>query len=419
MLPVLLLGLLQDLELRAIAEAAAKGDYAAAEALSLERVKREPPSPRAWFYLGYARAAQGRFAEAVEPYQKAIELGLDDPKARLQLGYAAHRAGRHELAVDALRALPENDEARYYHGASLLELGRKAEAVDVLAPLAEKDGPWKELARVQRERAAPPKIWAVQALLKAGYDSNVLLLPETSLARGSEEGAAFLMTYGSAELSPLEPLTLRAGLLDVRYDDLAEADIGALLGEIEGRAELSDVLRGALSLHADAVRLGHDPLFRGAGPEAKLIWRADPALEVEAAALGTSKRFSPDEFKDLDGTLVEGKLELRWKGLAAAYRLSDENAEAEEFDVLSHRGDARLTVVPADGWELRAEGWIVRSVFGDDRKDLRRGARATAAWTPAPGVQLFLEGELERSGSTEDEFDYSRRLAAAGLIVSF
>jgi Flp pilus assembly protein TadD len=49
------------------------------EALALARdlVARYPDEPRAWFENGGALDFQGREAEAVAPYRRAQELGLD------------------------------------------------------------------------------------------------------------------------------------------------------------------------------------------------------------------------------------------------------------------------------------------------------------------------------------------------------
>lgn len=446
---LLLVLCLQDVEVRRIAEAAARGDYEAAELLSLERVKREPPSPLAWFYLGHARAARGRFAEAVEPYQKAVDLGLSDPKARFQLGYAAHKAGRHDLAVPALRevlrARPEHDEARAYLGMSLVETRSFEEALEVLSPLVDRDGPWRLPARQYRDLALrgldgeaveTPRAWALafQGLLKAGYDSNVLLLPRTSQARGSEEGAAFVMSFASAEADPWGDgrLVARGSVLDIRYDDLAEADIGAFLFELAGRATLSDVLSGRAALHGDAVRLGHDPLFNRVGPEAGLLWRLDPAWTIEVAARWMSKDFRPDAFQDLDGGESEGRVEAGWTALPGllelrlAYRLEGEDAAEEAFDVLSHRVEARVSVYPAPEGEARLEAWFAGAKHGAPdptaqrtRRDQLRGARVSFFWTLCPSARLFVDAEMERNASTIGDFDYSRRAASAGVALAF
>ncbi|HEX7899119.1 MAG TPA: tetratricopeptide repeat protein [Planctomycetota bacterium] len=449
LLALLLLAGAQDAELRAIAEAVGRKDYATAEALSLARVERDPASALAWFYLGHARAAVERFAEAVDPLQKAVELGLTDPKVRFQLGHAAHRAGRHDVAVSALRAVTGRDEASYELGVSLFELKRYEEAVDVLGPLAAREGSWRSLARYHRGLALRAlgreaeavedlravddprlrelpgaKAWGVEALAKAGYDSNVLLLPETSLARGSEEGAAFLQTFLTADWEG--PVVVRGSVLDIRYDDLAEADIDAFLGEVAGRAALSSALAGRLSLHADAVRLGHDPLFRRGGAEAALEWAAAPALALETGLLWKAKDFRSSAFDDLDGSEAEAWARAAGEAWRAGYRLLRDDARENFLDVLTHRLEALVSLRPAADLELRFEGWLSAGAYGAPdpstsrtRRDRRLGGRAEALWSAGGGLRLVAEAELERCDSSASDFDYTRAVGSLGALFAF
>ena len=458
----------QDPELRRIADAVARGDYATAEALSLTRVARDPSSARGWFYLGHARAALERFAEAVDPLQKAVDLGLADPKVRFQLGYCAHRAGRHDVAVGALRDL-ETDEARYTLGVSLLELDRAEEAVEALAPLAGREGPWRALSRFHRALAlralgreteaaedlrdvaenaeevelrnkardllAPgARSWSAEVLVKGGYDSNVLLLPATSLSRGSEEKAAFLQTFFTADWDPLgaETLVVRGSVLDIRYDDLPEADVDAFLGEVAGRADLSDTLEGRLSLHADAFRLDRDPFFRRGGAEAALRWEASPALALEGGAGVKAKDFRSSAFDDLDGSEIElraqadGPLVTGFADARAVYRLLRDDAREDFLDVLSHRGEVRVSLYPDADREIRLESWLAGAAYGAPdpsafrtRKDRRLGSRASLLWSLGGGLRLLAEAELERCDSSIGEFDYTRAVGSLGALFAF
>lgn len=481
-LPLLFVFLLQDADLRAIADAAARRDFALAEALSLRLVERDPASARGWFYLGHARAATGRFAEAVEPYQKAVERGLDDPKARFQLGYAAHRAGRHDVAAPALEtvleAAPEHADARYALGVSQLELGRPADAERTLAPLLEPPGTWSDLARFHRglarrrlgreaeavddlrrvaesaetpelrararqllEPAAPaadaapgrPRVSGV-ALVKAGYDSNVLLLPETSVSRGSEESSAFLLSYasGEADLTGDDVLLLRASGLDVRYDEVRHADLGGLLGELEARHAWADVGAARVSLLGDLFQLDHDPLFRRAGVQGAFRRDWIPELATDVGALWSARDYRPEEFEPLDGTEAGAHAEAIWTVRPAAlevrlaWRVLAENADREDLDARTHRGELKVRIRPWPDTELRLEGWLAKADYGAPdpatlatRHDRRRGGRANASWTVVEHLQLFVEVEAERSNSTLDDFDYSRVAGSGGVAYNF
>ncbi len=453
----------QDPALRELAETAARGDYERTEALGAAYVERHPQSAHGWFYLGHARAARGRWAEAVDPLQNSVRLGLKDPKARFQLGVAAHRAGRHELAVETLSevlpALPEPDEARYCLGVSQFELRRDAEAEATLGPLAAGAGPWKALALYHRglarrrqgreaeavedlraagEQTEAPELRAraqelieaparvsFLALLKAGYDSNVLLLPDTSVARGSAEGAAFFMSFASGEASLTEDLRLRAGALDLRYDGVPGADLNALLGELEGSTEWEGVGVARLALHGDLFHLDHEPFFRRTGLQAAIQRATLPGLTLEAGALWMAKDFRPDEFQPMDAVETGARLEARWAALPErldlrlAYRFLRENADADDLDARTNRGDLGVTWHPAADLEARLDGWLSKAGYDGGRRDRRRGLRAATAWAPRAGLQLFVEFEADVVDSTADLFDYRRRVGAVGASLSF
>ncbi len=479
-LPLLLAALLQDVPLREIADAAARGDYARAETLSLRHLEREPGSARAWFYLGHARAATGRFGEAVEPYQKAVEFGLDDPKVRHQLGYAAHRAGRHDVAVPALQAAlqatPDLADARYALGVSLLELDRAAEAERTLLPLIDGGGTWSDLARFHRglarrrlgreaeavedfrrvaETAAafelrtrardlmapaagdvaplPPRLSGL-VLLKAGYDSNVLLLPETSVSRGSEEDSAFLMSFASADadLTGDDVLRLRASALDVRYDDVRHADLSGLLGELEGRQTWAEAGTGRLTLHGDLFHLDHDPLYRRAGASAAFRRDWIPELGTEIGALWSVRDYRPSDFEPLDGRDLGAHVEAIWAGVPdlldarLAYRFLDEDADRDDLDAHVHRLELKGVIHLRSDVELRLDGWLAKADYGapdpatlETRHDRRRGGRAQASWMLTPELQVFVEVEGERSNSSISDFDYSRLAGSAGAAFYF
>jgi hypothetical protein len=397
-----------------------------------------------------------------------VDLGLADPKVRFQLGISAHRTGRHDVAVSALRDLPQS-EARYLLGVSLLDLGRAEEAVEALAPLAGREGPWRALARFHRGLAlraigregeaaedlravaesegdpelrrrarellvAPPRPWSAEAFVKGGYDSNVLLLPETSLSRGSEEGAAFLQSFVSAAWDPLgaEALVARGSLLDIRYADLAEADVDALLGEVAGRVDLSETVEGRLSLHADAFRLDRDPLFHRAGAEGSLRWEASPAFALETGGLWKAKDFRQDVYEDLDGSEMELRVQADGPllaGIAAAravYRLLRDDTEEDALDVVCHRGELRVTLYPDPDGEIRMESWLAGAVYGapdpatsQTRRDRRLGGRASLLWSLGGGWRVLAEAELERRDSSVGDFDYTRAVGSLGALFAF
>jgi tetratricopeptide (TPR) repeat protein len=84
-------------------------------------------------YLGYWLVAQGRTAEALEHYQKALEINPYYPDARNNLGTLFLNQGRIDEAINqfkkALEIEPNYLNAHYNLGNALLEVGRIDEAI--------------------------------------------------------------------------------------------------------------------------------------------------------------------------------------------------------------------------------------------------------------------------------------------------
>jgi tetratricopeptide (TPR) repeat protein len=80
------------------------GDVPAAATHALEAVRLLPEFPPAWWVAGEAAEKQGRPAVALERYEKAIALGLEDPRALVRAGALLLAAGRRSDAEVYLRS---------------------------------------------------------------------------------------------------------------------------------------------------------------------------------------------------------------------------------------------------------------------------------------------------------------------------
>ena len=82
---------------------------------------------RAWFSVGYLRAAEERFREAIDGYDKAIRLKSDYVEALNNRGTANSRLGRREAALadydEAIRLKPDYVNAFVNRGALKTNLG--------------------------------------------------------------------------------------------------------------------------------------------------------------------------------------------------------------------------------------------------------------------------------------------------------
>ena len=75
----------------------ARSEHEAREALALN-----PELPLAWNYLGVSLSSQGRVDEALEAWQRSVELGPGDLDVLYNLATVAALSGRREIARPAL-----------------------------------------------------------------------------------------------------------------------------------------------------------------------------------------------------------------------------------------------------------------------------------------------------------------------------
>jgi tetratricopeptide (TPR) repeat protein len=89
-----------------------------------------------WYDKGNALLAQGKFEEAIQAYDRAIDLDHMDPDALINKGVALYHLRKYDEAVEAydkaINIDSEKGDAWYNKGLSLVELGREAEAEEAL-----------------------------------------------------------------------------------------------------------------------------------------------------------------------------------------------------------------------------------------------------------------------------------------------
>jgi tetratricopeptide (TPR) repeat protein len=116
----------------------------AEEALAIlqDLVERYPNDPRAHFEYAGCLDFQGREADAVAPYRRARELGLDGddlPRLYVQLGSTLRNVGEFEEAERFLREgrerFPNHAGIKAFHALALVSAGRGTEAVVTLLDL--------------------------------------------------------------------------------------------------------------------------------------------------------------------------------------------------------------------------------------------------------------------------------------------
>jgi tetratricopeptide (TPR) repeat protein len=97
-------------------------------------IKIRPDDPEAHYNLGHALAQQGKPAEAIEHFRRAIKIKPDYAGAHYTWGHALARQGRPVEAIEhyrqALAIRPDFADAHYTWGHALAQQGRPAEAIE-------------------------------------------------------------------------------------------------------------------------------------------------------------------------------------------------------------------------------------------------------------------------------------------------
>jgi tetratricopeptide (TPR) repeat protein len=99
----------------------------------IETIMKDPKHAQAFFQIGYCLTMLGKNKEAIEPYQKALQLKPKDPTILNNLCAADGKSGRYFEAVkscqEAIEQKPDLAEAYNNLGWSYRQLGRYQEAI--------------------------------------------------------------------------------------------------------------------------------------------------------------------------------------------------------------------------------------------------------------------------------------------------
>ena len=261
----------------------------------------DPRDARAYADRGLAKSELGRWAEAIQDLDRALQLDPRDAYACTNRGVSKARMGRYAEAIEdydrALELDPRHVLAYVNRGTSKAELGRRAEAIEdfdlalqldprhalayasrglTKASLGQHSAALQDLDRALEHAPAAQIAYTV-------HDNRGLLLVE--LGRVEEAAEAF---GGAIEVDPRQALAyLHRGYLNANRGRFAEAiedyDRGIQASPLEG---LAYVNRGAtkakLGRYAEAIADYDRALELGVGPAARQVrqWRAEAAAKL-------------------------------------------------------------------------------------------------------------------------------------------
>ena len=209
---------------------------------------------------GSQEAAQGNYEHAEAHFRRALELGSEDPRARFQLATVLGRQERHDEAVEALRAVLEQEpghrDARFNLATALSRLGQRQAALEAFSQVLELD-PTDHDARLRRALLAD----SVGRRELAREDLELLLNDDpkdiealTALAGLEQQlGNATAAVGHFRKIQELDPrsvgsyLGVYSVLLNDRLYAAAGDELELGLSEVPGHPQMTDLLARLLA----------------------------------------------------------------------------------------------------------------------------------------------------------------------------
>lgn len=227
------------------------GDVSAAEAAFLACLAIDPDHIKSHVNLARVYLDDGRFDEAAESAQRAVQVDAENVDAHRVLARALHSSGRTEAALDeyaaALAIDPKDVWSLNNRGLILIEAGRFEESVEPLQAACALDGTQAvfhnnlgvALERTERFRGAEAA-YAAAVALDSGYEKAAVSLARVAQLGGAEDQPVLAVapsaTPGSTSTGIATPASRPAPADRSNGSELA--DLGDLASESHLDADL-------------------------------------------------------------------------------------------------------------------------------------------------------------------------------------
>jgi len=374
-----------------------RGDADGALAAVAELVRRAPADPSAWRLAAGIRARTGRYGLAEEAFTRLLELEPADAPALANRGLVRFHQGRFADAVaDYSRALALRERAD--------TLARRADALRELGQLEEARADCDQALALDPDLAAA---WRNRALVRldAGDPEGALDDADRAVALEPESGTGYVVravvglalgrTDGAladaARAAELAPNRADAWIALGKARDAANDPAGAVAAltraadldpdgpyAVEALLTRVDVLRRAGELEAaarDCARL--ERVVRAGGSAAERVVAARAAVETPSRTAPHRRRRPPERDASADGAEDDA--------IALLYREADRQWQTGDRQGAIASLGAILARDPTLAW-----AWHDRAVFRGRQGDAQ-GALADLdeALRRAPGASVF------------------------------
>jgi tetratricopeptide (TPR) repeat protein len=322
-----------------------QGNDSAAETAWRALLQIHPGNSEAYAHLGLLEARQGRYAEAVPLYRKALALAPAMPGLRLNLGLSLFKSGALKEAIQTLTPLlksqpPSSSEALRLTtliGMAHYGLGEYAAAVPYLKEATDRD-----------PQNLPFRLVLAHSCLWAKEYQCVLDVYHQILALNAESAEADMLT-GEAmdEMKDVAGATqqFRAAVKVNPREPNAHFGLGYLLWDQKQYAEAAQEFQAELANnpdHSQALTYLADANMQTSHPEAAIpmlqkALRIDPGIELAHLDLGilyADAGRQDDALREMKvaAELSPGDVNVHWR-LARFYQAAGQKELAKvEFD---------------------------------------------------------------------------------------
>jgi hypothetical protein len=385
---------------------------------------------------GIAAFERGDFEDAARDLATARRVAPDDLELALLLGIADYRLGRTEEAENLLEAATGSEDpetagaARAFLGLIAEERGDRVRARRLWSSASESPVPELAASALKLLEAREPSPFAVGALLRAGYDSNVALI---SLTAAPPPGAT---SSGDAELFGLAALALRPGL-GFGFEETVSYRKYALLTAYDQLSSTTGVRwehpgpdRLSLADAFEVATLG-GPLFHlGDTFDAAYRRAIDPDLGVGARYQLRQRKYSLPAYAGYSGWSHSGALELS-RGtpetpfeLIIGALLLREQTDDPSLSAVGLGGRALARYARSGFFALLAATALERlfdavpSTTEPPRRDTQLLAEATAGYSLYTELAVVFGGAFVRNLSNRTDFDHQKWTVSLGVELS-
>lgn len=373
----------------------------------------------------------GDWSSALAAFEAARQAGMDEPSVLYNIGVCRYRLGAYAEAERAFVELAARWPAMapladYNAGLARYRLGDEAGAAAAFRRAAEASDPTLAgLAARMLERLSPAEpvpAWSAFVDLSLGFDDNVALREDASLAAGASTDSPFVAAFGQLGRAPGgNGFGGTASAYAVRYPDAAEFDqnILQLAGFFSGAWGGFDVELGP---EVAFSTLDGDGFERRLGAALALQRDLSDAARLEARLVFETIDGIDDRFAFVDGTRGALALALERRAGPARfgleYALSVDDRADPSASPTRHHFTLRYDR-PLDGpWAVGAMAGFRTSRYDDlaEPREEERRELGLALYRELPeGWQLALDYRYTSNSANVDAFDYERNRMQLGV----